>query len=150
MRCSADLSFSLHYSYSLLFCPAGSFCQRQKLLEQPSEVVIALPWLLFTRHIGFKDAMCPEKTTVDIGYKVKSGIWSILRWSRIPNTKINWIYGQKLSIWSIVLVRFCINIWHSGLKMGFPPWDSFEHRSSVKNSSGMILWGQLPRVHLPT
>ena len=41
-----------------------------------------------------------------IGYMVKSGIWSIVSWSRFSYPKKYWIYGQILDIWSENVVKF--------------------------------------------
>ena len=51
-----------------------------------------------------------SKCTVDtgymvIGYKVKSGIRSILGWYGFPYTKSYWIYGQISDIWSDILIK---------------------------------------------
>ena len=40
-----------------------------------------------------------------IGYKVKSGIRSILGWYGFPYTKSYWIYGQISDIWSDILIK---------------------------------------------
>ena len=60
-----------------------------------------------SQNHALSDILC----TVDIGYMVigymvKSGIWSIMRWSRFSHPKKYRIYGQILDIWSENVVKF--------------------------------------------
>ena len=47
-----------------------------------------------------------------IGYMVKSGIWSIMSWSRFSHTNKYRIYGQILDIWSENVVKFIAKTFH--------------------------------------
>ena len=50
-----------------------------------------------------------------IGYKVKSGIRSILGWYGFPYTKSYWIYGQISDIWSDILIKLKTKAIESGV-----------------------------------
>ena len=58
-----------------------------------------------------------NRGTVDIGYMVigymvKSGIWSIMSWSRFSHANKYRIYGQILDIWSENVGKFIAKTFH--------------------------------------
>ena len=67
---------------------------------------------MLLKHLSFNTV---DTGYMVIGYKVKSGIRSILGWYGFPCTKSYWIYGQISDIWSDILIKLKTKVIGSGV-----------------------------------